>query len=595
MGQTGYPNHVRCIDGATPGHCRWLSFRLEGSPGTRLWAIELYQRQDEAPLYLDVDLEVGDTPLVIRSAFPVARLRYGLWVPGSSVELSVICREVAPLTLLSRALAVAMGHPIATLQGMARHGWRKTLVHAGLGRAMPSSIDSAYRDWVERFDTVNRDQRAAMEDHIARMTRRPTFTLIAAPNLATKASLHGQIYPHWELCSTLDEARGDFVAFLEPGAILSPHALYMIAAAIEARPDLGRITCDIDEIDLEGRRRNPRFGTAACAGPFVVTRLGPAPSMASTRVHVPWVLYHRPPGQRIETRTARLADPDPWPKVSLIVPTRDRVDLMRVCAAGVLTATDYPDLELIVIDNDSVAPSTHTYLEQLRRDTRVRVIRYEGPFNFARMNNQAARLAQGDLLVLLNNDIEIRHPHWLKAIARLALQGDVGAVGAKLLYADGMIQHGGVVLGLTGLAGHLGQGARPEDPDLEDWLHATREVAAVTGACLAIRRAVFDAVGGMDETHLTVAYNDIDLCLKLSDAGYRILWTPEAELIHHESKSRGSDRDPAKAARLEFEIAAMRERWGDRLLKDRFFSSSLSLETTIPTLAFPPRRRKPWL
>jgi len=199
------------------------------------------------------------------------------------------------------------------------------------------------------------------------------------------------------------------------------------------------------------------------------------------------------------------------------------------------------------------------------------------PFNFSRLNNAAAREANGTVLAFVNNDIEITREDWLDEMVALALRPETGCVGAKLLYPDGRLQHAGVVIGLGGVAGHGHRFVRGDEAGYLGRLRATHEVSAVTAACLVIRRSVFDAVGGFDE-ELAVAFNDVDFCLKVRAAGYRNLWTPFAELIHHESVSRGRDLTPAKAKRFAEEYAAMQRRWGGQLLGDPYYSPHLTYD-----------------
>lgn len=288
--------------------------------------------------------------------------------------------------------------------------------------------------------------------------------------------------------------------------------------------------------------------------------------------------------------------PAPAPKASVIVPTRDRVDLLAVCAKGVLEGTDWPDLELLVVDNDSVEPATRALFGTLAKDPRVRILPAPGPFNYSAINNAAVQQARGELLVFLNNDVEVGDPGWLKALAAQALRRDVGAAGAMLRFPDGRVQHAGVGLGigLGGVAGALGVGATPGDPGPSNRLQTARCVSAVTAACLAVRREVFLAAGGFDAENLPVAFNDIDLCLKIGALGLRVVWTPGADLWHRESASRGSDLDARHAARFAGETAWMRQRWGPVLDADPFYGLNLDLSGGDWRPADPPRRRRPW-
>ncbi|HEY0649274.1 glycosyltransferase family 2 protein [Phenylobacterium sp.] len=290
----------------------------------------------------------------------------------------------------------------------------------------------------------------------------------------------------------------------------------------------------------------------------------------------------------------RRAPPEPKPRVSVIVPTRDRADLLARCAEGVLSGTDYGPLELIVVDNGSVEPQTAALFEQLRTDPRVRVLPAPGPFNYSALNNLAAAEATGEVLVLLNNDIEVTDAGWLSALVAQAVRPNVGAAGARLLFPDGRVQHAGVVVGVGGAAGHLGYGQPGDTGGYYKHLKTARNVTAVTAACLAIRKAVWDEVGGLDADRLAVAFNDVDLCLKLRARGYDVVWTPHAELVHHESATRGDDRSPAEQARFDAELAALRDRWGKALDDDPFYSPLFDRSRSDHHLASPPRRTPPW-
>lgn len=274
--------------------------------------------------------------------------------------------------------------------------------------------------------------------------------------------------------------------------------------------------------------------------------------------------------------------PDPAPLVSVIVPTRDRRELLEACLDGVLNRTDYPAIEVIVVDNESTDPGTIEYLAQIAADPRVRVLPVSGEFNYSRLNNIAVAESTGEILLLLNNDIEVMEPGWLSELVSQAVRPDVGAVGAKLLYPDNTIQHAGVLLGIGwpgGVAGHAYHRAGRDEVGPFGQLAVVREAAAVTGACLAVRQSLFEQVGGLDEHNLKVAFNDVDFCLRLREAGLRNIWTPFATLYHKESASRGDDLNGEKHRRFRREAAYMRERWGHLLDNDPFWNPNLSLKT----------------
>lgn len=261
------------------------------------------------------------------------------------------------------------------------------------------------------------------------------------------------------------------------------------------------------------------------------------------------------------------------PPVTVIVPTRDRADLFVPCLDGLLGGTDYPHLEIIVADNGSQDPETLARFAVYAQDPRVRIAPLPGPFNFSRINNDAVTLARGQVLVFVNNDVEVLDPSWLTALVTEAVRPEVGAVGAKLLYPNRLVQHAGVVLGLKGgPAGHAFHLFRDDAPGYLHMLETTRRCSAVTAACLAVRREAFDEVGGFDAEAFPVALNDVDLCLRLDRAGYRNLYVPKACLLHKESASRPHDMSPQQRARYERELEVFSERWAERLAHDPWYN-----------------------
>lgn len=267
----------------------------------------------------------------------------------------------------------------------------------------------------------------------------------------------------------------------------------------------------------------------------------------------------------------------PTPQVSLIVPTRNGLALIEQCVSSILDRTSYPAFEVMIIDNGSDDAATLRYLQRVSADVRVRVHRDERPFNFSALNNAAARRCRGELLALVNNDIEVLSQSWLDEMVGLALRADVGAVGARLWFPNGRLQHAGVVLGLGGEAGHPHRLMARDAPGYLGRAHLTQEFSAVTAACMVMRRTVFDEVGGLDEDHLAIDFNDIDLCLRIRRAGYRVIWTPHAELVHHESASRGQRRPAEQQARFEREAATLHQRWATQLHRDPYYNPNATL------------------
>ena len=283
--------------------------------------------------------------------------------------------------------------------------------------------------------------------------------------------------------------------------------------------------------------------------------------------------------------------PDPAPLVSIVIPTRDRKDLLEACINSLDQATSYRNKEIIVVDNDSAEPATKAYFAALSQRSDVRVVPAPGPFNYPRLINLGASQAQGALLMTLNNDIEAFEPDWLDELVSQASRPGVGLVGCLLLYPDRSVQHAGVIIGLSGVAGHIYAEATPDDPGYAGRIYVTQDLSAVTGACQLMRRSLFDALGGLDERHLAVAYNDIDFCLRVREAGLRVIYTPHAPLLHHHSASRGSDVRIERLASFTWEREYMRTRWAHVLFDDPFFNPNLSLSGKRGRLATAPRPR----
>ena len=277
------------------------------------------------------------------------------------------------------------------------------------------------------------------------------------------------------------------------------------------------------------------------------------------------------------------------PLVSLIIPTRNGLNLMRQCIDSIVGKTTYSNYEIIIVDNGSDDPETLRYFELLAQDARIRVLRDDSPFNYSALNNSAVAHAQGELIGLVNNDIEVTSSGWLSEMVSLALQPGVGAVGAKLFYPDDTLQHGGVVLGIGGTAGHANKFAPRPAYGYFGRTGLIGSFSAVTAACLVVRKSVYLEVGGLNEKDLTIALNDIDFCLRIREAGYRNVWTPYAELYHHESATRGYEDNAQRRVRFLAEVAYMQQRWADMFARDPAYSPNLTLEREDFSFAWPPR------
>jgi len=281
--------------------------------------------------------------------------------------------------------------------------------------------------------------------------------------------------------------------------------------------------------------------------------------------------------------------PTPPPMVSLIVPTRNALPLLHRCISSIIERTTYQNYEIIIVDNGSDDSDTLSYLEEMAEKKHIKVIRDERPFNYSALNNAGVEAARGEFIGLVNNDIEVITADWLKELLSLACQPGVGAVGARLWYPNDTLQHGGVIVGLGGVACHAHRCLPRGQAGYFARAELIQTMTAVTAACLIVRKNSFKEVGGLNETDLAVAFNDIDLCLKLREAGYRNIWTPYAELYHHESASRGLEDNPEKMRRFQSEVDYMRKRWNTDTFADPAYSLNLTLNAEDFSLAWPPR------
>ena len=563
-----------------------------------------------------------------------------------------------------------------------------------------------YAEWTRRYDTLTDETRATMRARIDDFPHTPLISVVMPtynpkPEWLTEAieSVRDQIYPHWELCiaddvstdkairpileryamkdsrikvvfreqnghisaasnSALELATAEWVALLDHDDLLSEHALFWVADAIQQNSDARLIYSDEDKIYEAGRRFDPCFKCDWNVDLFYsynmlshlgVYRLDLLKAIGGFRVglegaqdydlalrciervepkqihHIPRVLYHwrahtgstaealdiKPYAmlvgeralnehfqrQKINARAEfigygyrlRYALPESPPMVSLIIPTRNGLQLIRRCVESIREKTTYPNYEILIVDNGSDDPTTLQYLNKCQSRTKVRVVRDDRPFNYSGLNNAAVKLAQGEVLGLLNNDLEVISPEWLSELASLALQPGVGAVGARLWYPDKTLQHGGVILGVGGFAGHSHRDLSRYEYGYFSRASLTQSFSAVTAACLVIRKAIYEEVGGLNETDLAVSFNDIDFCLRVREAGYRNVWTPYAELYHYESATRGYEDTPDKQARLNREGQYLKQRWGALLLNDPAYSPNLTLNHEDFSLAWPPR------
>ncbi len=510
-----------------------------------------------------------------------------------------------------------------------------------LRAAIASVVDQIYPDWelclVDDASTVDfASVVESFDDERITLTRREKNGNISA------ASNTG-----------IDASTGDFITFLDQDDCLSKFALFWVAELLDRQPALKLIYSDEDKISSTGARCDPNFKpdwnyTFQLANNYLChlavyeasllrdvggLRLGYEGSQdhdLTLRVierideaeiaHIPRVLYHwrkhagstamnlaakpytletgRRAVQSHLERVGRNATveiervryrvrfelPSPAPGVTIVIPTRDRGELLRNCIESVMDHSTYRDFRILVVDNGSTEPETLSYLEDLEGE----VIRDDGAFNFSRLVNVATRACTTELVCLLNNDVEVINPGWLESMVRQFARSEVGIVGAKLYYPDDTIQHGGAILGIGSVAGHAHKYLAGRTAGYADRLVVDHELSAVTAACMLYRRNAWEAVKGFDEG-LAVAFNDIDFCLRVRQAGYKIVWASEAELYHYESKTRGAEDTPEKRKRFEEERQVMAERWGDALTADPAYNPNLTLDTEDFAIASRPR------
>lgn len=514
---------------------------------------------------------------------------------------------------------------------------------------------TTYARWADRFQDLNAADRARIAADAADLPRVACIRLPAPrPAGAGPAPVPAQVgvEPDWwpvagdgepggAARAIMEAAAGSVVVLAADEAILQPHACYVFTRTL-SQGAASMAYSDHDQL-AGGERTRPVLKPAMSpdfmarqpyAGPVAAVRLdegnralvaaavgrcaeiGCAEALAGlllaadpARVaRIPLSLYTLPAADAAGEERPALdvhqyepiaepprgpAAPPPadLPRVDILVPTRDRRELVEECVASILAVTDYPRdrMRVVVIDNGSTDPATLAFLDAHAAAPQGGVVRSPGPFNFARICNDGVAATDGEVVLFLNNDTAVRQADWLRTLAATAMRPEIGVVGAQLLYPDDTVQHGGTIVGLGGVAGHRLLNVSADDAARVD---ATREMTAVTGACLAIRRAVFTQIGGFDPV-LSVAFNDVALCLDVVEAGYRNIYVAEPLLYHYESKSRGFDDTRAKQARNIREAVHTRERHDRFFRDDPSYNPNLSLART-GVLAVPPRTVLPW-
>ena len=496
-----------------------------------------------------------------------------------------------------------------------------------------------YNQWLFRYWRLHRSQHRRMKKRLKQPDVASLTCRVINPTSAEGLKVLAGLNP---------AAHNSLIILQPPYAKLQPwaEAWFMVAMAEHRQAQL--FYSDHDEINEEGIHHSPCFKPAwspelqqcshyvgnvlaikesALAG--IIHQLGHIPSSYELALeagllcnqavqHIPAVLWHQTagtPGANAPELKAHLNRhgicahvltdsrghlrvkhtlPAQLPRVSVIVPTRNMLKVLKPCINSLLNKTRWPNLEVLIVDNQSTDEDALNYLKHIQQDERVKVLEYNQPFNFSAINNFAVAQASGELICLLNNDTEVIHEDWLEEMVSRLLQPHVGAVGARLYFSDGRVQHAGDVVGVGGCAHHLYGVLEADDPGYMNRAVLPQDLSAVTAACLLTPKSVFEKVGGLNEQHLTVAFNDVDYCLRLREAGYRVLYTPYAELYHHESVSRGKEDNPQKLARAQQEVNYMRSRWANMMQQDPFYNPNLNFAKPDFTLSKVPRVNWPW-
>lgn len=546
--------------------------------------------------------------------FPAADAEYASWIANNEPDALELERQRATPFVNGPRISLVLDPEGASTDGLAR--------------TLQSLQGQTYRDWELVVVLANDDIHARQLETWRSAFPGPPWVRVARQ--ATKAG---------GLNVALAVATGNYVAFVDAGDALAPFALYEIAQAIHRCPDADLLYSDEDRLcepTLERfdhhfkpdwapdtfRAHNYVGQLAVYSGKALEQSGGVREGFTGARhydlllraseiarriVHVPGVLYHRHGGQvsphaaaegvsrdALQEHLLRVGmpgeavsgmEPDTFcirhalmqrPVVSVIIANRDHPDLLRRSVHSVLQSS-YDHVEVLIVENGSRQTATFECYRHLKQDSRVQILVWDRPFNFAAINNEAVRSASGEVLLFLNNDLQAIHRDWLERMLEHAIRPPIGAVGAKLYYSDDTVQHAGMLVGRDHGPCHLLLFQKRGEGGYGNRLATVQNLSVVTGACLMTRRRVFEEVSGFDE-EFVIAYNDVDLCLKMRRQGYWNLWTPHAELYHFESVTRGFDDSPEKIARHLSEHQRFRERWAAWLPQiDPYYNPHLTL------------------
>lgn len=493
---------------------------------------------------------------------------------------------------------------------------------------VPLDENQQYHKWIQNNETET--SASELKQWCAKLNDPPLITFIirssSDPTLLERTieSLRTQFSEKWELLVSENETagtqadsrihfvketeisrsvKGEWLAPLNEGDKLSSTALVEVLRVIDNQQNLDFIYTDHDLIDAAGKRSDPFFKpewspeflsdlpyTSRLA--VYRSKLIPTDSLfwideqswlkyfvsRSVRaIRIPKVLYHfsKIPEFNLKPLLLRLQNPG---SVSILIPTQDQPEKLKCAVDSILEKSTYSNYEIVILNNSSIQEQTLQCFDELRKKNQIQIIDYPHPFNFSAINNYGVSEVASDYVVFLNDDTEVISPSWLEAMMEYAHRDLIGAVGAKLLYRDNTIQHGGILIGQPQIAVHAHKGFPKDSEGYQKRLISVQNFSAVTAACMMIRRNLFLEIKGFDE-NLPLAYNDVDLCLKLLAHGKRIVWTPYAELFHDESQTRGLEVSLEKQRRLSSETDYFLERWNDVLEKgDPYYNPNLSLE-----------------
>jgi O-antigen biosynthesis protein len=638
---------VICLDGARIATSRepWLRLSIAGRVPANRWIELTYEASLVDPLARpllrcltahDVKEEILPGPLFGRAVWlgKIPPKTRDIWIsptdrPGPFTFRVVGLREISLAERLARGwrprhtfLALFFG--LVGQSFRAERHFRRTLMSTPL---------ESYQPWRDRrrrlpnwrgLDAL--PAAAAQGPHIRVVL---TEAADGAAIARWLSRLKAQPWPRWSLAASFEETAapeagvvrlapgapfGASLADLEPRDLVllaqreeewAPEALAVVgAAALRDNSDLyyadeenaGGVTPRLkpdwspilaQSIDLIGRAWFARVGWAGAAmGELAAAELVALPMRVSggARVtHISRVLLAGAPASKFQSSVAPPSVLRARPCASIVIPTRDRVDLLRRCVESFVGVGSESEFEVIIVDNGSSQQATHVYFAEIARDARFRVLERPGPFNFSALCNDAAAEARADTLVFLNNDTRALSPDWLGRLIAWTPLPSVGAVGAKLIFPDGTAQHAGVIVGIDGHANHFERRSAPNEPGYFQRFDVPHEISAVTGACLAVAKSKFDAIGGFDAQNLPVEFSDIDLCLRLTECGWASLLEPSAVLIHHEAATRKANH--AQERRYSREVAYFKARWRHRLRADPYFHAALSLDWHHAALA----------